>query len=103
MAADQDSERSRRLLFAPELEARTVRMADLARADVRAATRSRRVPSAISRRYQASLMRRGALGFEGETVARAMAARRAVLGDAAEGPPRLVVRVDAFPHPLAGD
>jgi hypothetical protein len=32
-----------------------------------------------------------------------MAARRAVLGPAAEGPPRLLVRVDAFPHPLAWD
>jgi hypothetical protein len=103
MAADQDSERSRRLLFATDLEAGTVRMADLARAEVRAATRSRRVPSALSRRYQASLMRRGALGYEGETVARAMAARRAVLGPAATGPPRLLVRVDAFPHPLAAD
>ena len=103
MATDTDSERSRRLLFAPELEAGTVRMADLARAEVRAATRSRRVPSAISRRYQASLMRRGGLSYEGETVARMMQARRAVLGDAAEGPPRLLVRVDAFPHPLAAD
>src|SRR4051812_47717680 len=32
-----------------------------------------------------------------------LAARRAVLGDAAAGPPRLLVRVDEFPHAMAWD
>ena len=99
----RDSERSRRLLFAPELAAGTLRPSQLARVEVREATRTRRVPSLPSRRYQRRLMRRGALRFERETVERAMAARRAVLGDAAAGPPRLLVRAGAFPHPLADD
>jgi hypothetical protein len=98
---DRDSQRSRRLLFSPELADGTLRPSQLARTEVRAAVPSRRVPSALSRRYQRKLMERGALRVESETIARAMAARRAVLGDAAQGPPRLVVRAGSFPHPLA--
>jgi hypothetical protein len=100
---DRDSQRSRRLLFSAELADGTLRASQLARAEVRAAVPSRRVPSALSRRYQRTLMERGALRVEGETVARAMAARRAVLGDAADGPPRLLVRAGAFPHPLTDE
>lgn len=106
MSADRiqrDRDRSRRLLFAPELADGRIRPSDLARAEVREAIRSRRIPSLPSRRYQRALMRRGALRYEAETVARAMAARRAVLGDEAEGPPRLLVRAGSFPHPLAAD
>jgi hypothetical protein len=103
MRPERDSERSRRLLFAPELADGTVRPADLARSEVRDATLSRRVPAGLTRAYQRRLMRRGGLGFEEATVSRAMAARRAVLGERAEGPPRLLVRVDTFPHPLAWD
>lgn len=99
--AQRDRERNRRLLFATELEDGTVRPSQLARAEVRAVTESRRVPSAVSRRYQRRLMARGALRYEAQTVARMMAARRAVLGDAADGPPRLLLRAGAFPHPLA--
>jgi hypothetical protein len=100
---DRDSQRSRRLLFSPELADGTLRASQLARSEVRAALPSRRVPSALSRRYQRSLMQRGALRVEGQTVARSQAARRAVLGDAADGPPRLLVRGGAFPHPLADE
>lgn len=100
---DRDSQRSRRLLFAPELADGTLRPSQLARSEVRAALPSRRVPSGLSRRYQRRLMERGALRVEGETIARAVAARRAVLGDAAAGPPRLLVRVGSFPHPLADE
>jgi hypothetical protein len=100
---DRDSQRSRRLLFSPELADGTVRPSQLARAEVRAAVPSRRVPSAISRRYQRMLMERGALRVEGETIARSVAARRAVLGEAAAGPPRLLVRVGTFPHPLTDE
>lgn len=103
MAPENDSDRSRRLLFAPELATGRLQLADLARTAVREAARSRRVPAAPSRAYQRSLVRSGALSYEGETVPRAMAARHAVLGDDATGPPRLLVRVDAFPHPLALD
>lgn len=93
MSLDDDADRSRRLLFAPELAAGTIRRADLARSEVREAARSRRVPSAFARAYQRRLLRRGALSYETETVERAMAARRAVLGAGAEGPPRLLVRL----------
>jgi hypothetical protein len=103
MATDRDADRSRRLLFAPELADGTLRGADLARAPVREAVRSRRIPSALSRAYQGSLMGRGALSYESETVPRAMAGREAVLGERAAGPPRLLVRVDAFPHPLTDE
>jgi hypothetical protein len=100
---DSDSERSRRLLFAPELADGRLRPSALARAPVREAARSRRVPAGPTRAYQRSLMRRGALTYESETVPRAMAARAAVLGADALGPPRLLVRVDAFPHPRADE
>jgi hypothetical protein len=99
--ANRDRERNRRLLFATELEDGTVRPSQLARAEVRGATMSERVPSIVSRRYQRRLLASGALRYEAQTVARQMAARRAVLGDAADGPPRLLLRAGAFPHPLA--
>jgi hypothetical protein len=99
--AQRDLERNRRLLFAAELADGSVRPSQLARAPVRAAATSERIPSVVSRRYQRRLMARGALRYEAQTVARQMAARRAVLGDAAEGPPRLLLRAGAFPHPLA--
>lgn len=100
---DRDSQRSRRLLFSPELADGVLRPSQLARTEVRAAVPSRRVPSALSRRYQRSLMARGALAVEGETIARALAARRAVLSDDAAGPPRLLVRGGPFPHPLTDE
>ena len=99
----RNSERSRRLLFSPELAAGAVRPSQLARVEVREATRTRHVPSLLSRRLQRRLMAGGSLRFERETVERAMAARRAVLGDAAAAPRRLLVRAGAFPHPLADD
>lgn len=101
--AQRDQQRNRRLLFWAELSDGTVRPSQLARAPVREAATSQRVPSRISRRYQRRLMARGALRYEAQTVARQMAARRAVLGAAADGPPRLLLRAGAFPHPLADE
>ena len=103
MAGDEDERRSRRLLFAPELESGRVRAPELARAEVRAALATRRVPSLPSRALQRVLMHRGSLTYEGTTVESLMAARRAVLGDDAAGPPRLLIRVDEFPHYRAWD
>lgn len=80
-----------------------MRPSQLARAEVRDATTSQRIPSPISRRYQRRLLTSGALRYETQTVARQMAARRAVLGDDADGPPRLLLRAGAFPHPLADE
>jgi hypothetical protein len=101
--AIRDRERNRCLLFATELADGSVRPSQLARAEVRAAATSERIPSVVSRRYQRRLMAKGALRYEARTVARQMAARRAVLGDAADGPPRLLLRAGAFPHPLADE
>ena len=50
--AQRDLERNRRLLFAAELADGSVRPSQLARAPVRAAATSERIPSAVSRRYQ---------------------------------------------------
>jgi Uncharacterized protein conserved in bacteria (DUF2334) len=100
---DRDSERSRRLLFAPELADGTLRPSRLARTEVREATRARRVPSSVSRRLQRALLDRGALRVREQTIEPALAARRAVLGDAAAGPPRLLVRAGDVPHPLADE
>jgi hypothetical protein len=94
----EDDRRSARLLFAPELASGRLRRADLAHAEVRAAVATRHVPSPISRAYQRLLMKRGRLGYERQTVDDLMSARRTVLGDDAAGPPRLLVRVDEFPH-----
>ncbi len=101
--AQRERARNRRLLFAAELIDGTVRPSQLARAEVREASVSRRIPSRISRRYQRHLLATGALRYEAEAVARQMAARRAVLGAAAEGPPRLLLRAGSFPHPLADE
>jgi hypothetical protein len=101
--AQRDQERNRRLLFWDELADGRVRPSQLARAAVRQAATPQRVPSRISRRYQRRLMARGALRYEAQTVARQMAARRAVLGEGAEGPPRILLRAGAFPHPLADE
>jgi hypothetical protein len=70
---------------------------DLVRRAVREAVLARRVPARISRVYQRRLMRRGRLSYLKHTLPAFAAARRAVLGDAAAGPPRLLVRLGPFP------
>lgn len=98
-----DERRSAHLLLAPELAAGTVDPASLDHPAVRAAVRSARVPSTLSRWLQRRWLATGRLTLEGDVVAPALAARRAVLGDAAAGPPRLLVRVDEVPHVRAAD
>lgn len=93
-----DERRSARLLFAPERLAGRIDDGALERPDVRAALSSRRVPSAPGRLVQRLLVGRGALGYERSTVGALSGARRAVLGEAAAGPPRPLIRVDEFPH-----
>lgn len=93
-----DERRSARLLFAAELEAGTVDPAAIDRPEVASALSSKPVPSAVARGYQRLLVRRGQLGYEQTTVPVLMAAREAVLGPAAAGPPRPLIRVDEFPH-----
>lgn len=98
-----DERRSARLLFAPELRRGDVRAGELDRPEVAAAVASARVPSRVSRALQRVAMKRGRLTFDDDVVAPLAAARRAVLGDAAAGPPRLLIRIDEFPHWRAWD
>jgi hypothetical protein len=96
-----DERRSAHLLFAEELADGTVAAADLARPEVERAVRSLQVPSALLRRWQVRQVRQGRLDME-ESAGPMLAAREAVLGPRAAGPPRLLVRLDAFPAPRAG-
>jgi peptidoglycan/xylan/chitin deacetylase (PgdA/CDA1 family) len=101
-----DVEHGARLLFARELAAGALTDAAVAEAAalpaVRAAVAPRRVPSRPERLWQLVRRKRGRLGWDA-VAAPAEAARRAVLGDAAPGPPRFLVRVDEFPHVGAWD
>lgn len=98
-----DERRSARLLFSEELASGALAEAALDRPEVARAVQARRVPSRPGRIAQQVAMRRGRLTFEGASVAPMAAARRAVLGDDAAGPPRFLVRVDEFPHYRAWD
>ena len=95
-----DAQRSARLLFAEELRAGRVHERELDRSEVARAVTPRPVPPAAVRRLQRVAMKRGQLDFERRNLAPLAGARRAVLGPAAAGPPRFLVRVDEFP--LAG-
>ncbi len=98
-----DEWRSACLQFSEELADGAVRVDDLDRADVVDAVRSMPVPSKPSRLIQRAQLDRGQLTYDAEVVAPFMAAREAVLGEAASGPPRFLVRVDEFPHREAWD
>ena len=92
-----DEERSARLLFAEELRAGRVDESALKRPEVRAAVASRPVPPAPVRGLQRLAMKRAPHRFERRNLRPLAAARAAVLGEAAAGPPRFLVRVDEFP------
>lgn len=98
---DADALHGARLLFARELEAGRLDDAAVAaaarRPEVRAAVAPRRIPGRLRRLAQLVRRRRGQLSAA-TADQRATAARRAVLGDDAAGPPRFLVRVDEFPH-----
>lgn len=94
----KDETRTAGLLFGEELALGLVEPAALQVPEVRRAVRGLLVPSGPSRRFQRARLRRGRLSYHEHVVAPYVAARRAVLGDAAEGRPKLVVRVDGFPH-----
>ncbi len=96
-----DERRSAHLLFAEELADGTLSRADLERPEVERAVRSLQVPSPILRRWQARRVRQGTLDME-ESAGPMLAAREALLGPRAPGPPRVLVRLDAFPGPRAG-
>src|SRR4051812_37917130 len=100
VARISDGQRSARLLFADELLAGRVDDDALDRPEVTAAVAARPVPPAPVRKPQRLAMKRDVHYFERRNIGPLDAARRAVLGDDAAGPPRFLVRVDEFP--LAG-
>jgi hypothetical protein len=95
-----DAQRSARLVFAEELRAGRVHEADLDRPEVAGAVGPRPIPNAAIRHLQRLAMKRGDFDFETRNLAPLAAARNAVLGARAAGPPRFYVRVDEYP--LAG-
>jgi hypothetical protein len=96
-----DERRSAALLFGAELGARAIGFAELDRAEVAGAVRSRSVVRWPRRRWELLALQRGWRRyeqFEDDSVEVFDAARRAVLGGRAEGPPRFLIRVDEFPN-----
>lgn len=82
--------RNARLLFGPDVDVRAPEAAAL--------LRPRRVAPLPVRMAQRAAMKAGRLDYERHVLAPLIAARRAALGPAAAGPPRLLVRVDEYPH-----
>jgi hypothetical protein len=70
---------------------------------IRRTFETRAIRSSPARAAQRALMKAGLLTYERNALERVVSARRRVLGDAATGPPRFLVRVDEFPHYLAYD
>lgn len=62
-----------------------------------------RIPGNAHRLAQRLAVKRGLLSPEQRSVVRMERLRRRVLGDAAQAPPRFLVRMDEFPHWLAAD
>jgi hypothetical protein len=100
---NRDERRSARLLFGSELASGLISDDDLDRPEVHTAVRSRTVPPAPVRLVQRIRLRRGSLSLESGCIDAFAAARAAVLGERARGAPRLLVRVDEFPHARSYD
>jgi peptidoglycan/xylan/chitin deacetylase (PgdA/CDA1 family) len=99
----RDERRTALLLFARELESSAISPDALQDDAVQRAVRSMRVPSLPTRALQRLAMKRGKLTVAKDLVAPAVAARRAVLGSAAAGPPRILLRFDEYPNYAAAD
>lgn len=98
-----DRRRSAGLLLDSELRAGTIGEPTLDHDEVKAATRVSRIPPRPVRLAQQVLYKLGRLSYEQDIAAPLVAARRAVLGEKAASPTRLLVRVDEFPHYRAWD
>jgi hypothetical protein len=97
-----DERRSAHLLFAEELALGEVDAADLEHPAVQRAVRHRPVPSRLSRRLQERAQARGSLTYDAASAEPMAAAREAVLGERAAGPPRVLLRIGDLPHLRAG-
>lgn len=97
--AERDELRSARLLAGGEVAPDRLRARP-----VRRVLRSRPWPPAPVRFAQRVRRKLGGLDYEPSVAEPMQAARRALLGgEAADGPPRFLVRVDEYPHYLAWD
>jgi peptidoglycan/xylan/chitin deacetylase (PgdA/CDA1 family) len=94
--------RSARLLFDAELASGLVSDRALENPVVRRAVRMHEVPARPLRVAEQLRRKLGGLDYEGSVAAPFLEARREVLGEYA-APPRLLVRVDEFPHAHAWD
>jgi peptidoglycan/xylan/chitin deacetylase (PgdA/CDA1 family) len=92
----QEARRTAALLFAAELAAGALRAARIEQAPVLEAVATRPVPWVGRRVLDDLARRRGEVGLT--STAPLETARRAVLGPAASGMPRVLIRVDEFPH-----
>ncbi len=104
---ERDRLRTARLLFAAELAQGALPESALRIPKVRRAARVGVVPSAPRRAAQLVMRRLGRLDYGRRVAGPLRAARAAALGEQGErseaDPPRLLVRVDEFPHYLAWD
>ncbi|WP_354700741.1 DUF2334 domain-containing protein [Paraconexibacter sp. AEG42_29] len=98
-----DEIRTAGLLFGEELALGLVEPSALRTPEVLRTVRTGMIPSLPSRLFQARQLRRGRLSGHEHSTGPRMAARRAILGDAALGRPKLLIRVDGFPHMNAWD
>lgn len=102
-AQGQDQLNTARLMFdadlvAGRLDAQTLRAPAFVRA-----TRVPPVPARLLRLSAQVRYRAGRLDFQRHVIGPLLAARREALGEPAPAPPRLLVRVDEFPHYRAWD
>ncbi|UUY05599.1 DUF2334 domain-containing protein [Svornostia abyssi] len=93
-----DERRGAALLFGEELARGAVTLADLEQPAVRDAVRAPRVPPWPVRRLERRRYEQRRPGYRDDSREAFHAARRAVLGPAADGPPRVLVRVDEYPN-----
>jgi peptidoglycan/xylan/chitin deacetylase (PgdA/CDA1 family) len=96
-----DERGSARLLFADHLATGAIDIEELNRPEVARAVRARRVPPFPVRILDRLAIKANLRGYERDCVEPFVAARRAVLGPHAAGPPRVLIRVDEFPHAMA--
>jgi hypothetical protein len=98
-----DVTRAARLVFSAELAGGIVDDRQLQRREVRRALRGPLLSWGLANLVQTVALRGGVISYERTCVRPVMRARRALLGRAAYAPPRLLVRVDEFPHAQALD
>ncbi len=99
----QDDLRGARLLFDAELASGALSREALDIAAVRRAVRVRSVPPPPLRVCEQALYKLWRAPFERAVIDRPLAARRSVCGERGEAPPRILIRVDEFPHYQAWD